>query len=130
MGMAIDPSEAAAWLAYAEGKADQAVAILQRAAQREEAQDAEPFAMPAREMLADLYLEMKRPAEALAAYKKGLQDFPNRFDALYGAARAAELSGDTRAAMDYYAKLISNCPAGADRPELKDARAYVAAHKN
>jgi tetratricopeptide (TPR) repeat protein len=129
-GMAIDPSEAAAWLEYADGKPEQAVAILRRAAEREEAQDAEPFAMPAREMLADLYLEMKRPAEALAAYKKALQDFPNRFDALYGAARAADLSGDARAAADYYAKVISNCPADADRPELKDARRAVPAHKN
>jgi tetratricopeptide (TPR) repeat protein len=130
MGMAIDPSEAAGWLAYAEGKPEQAVAILRAAAEREETHDDEPFAMPAREMLADLDLELGRPTEALAAYKKVLEDFPNRFDALYGAARAADSSGDSRAAREFYAKLLANCPANADRPELQAAQAYGAGPKD
>ena len=53
-GESIDLSEAEAWLAYAQGKADDAVAKLRSAAEREDARDAEPFAMPAREMLGDL----------------------------------------------------------------------------
>jgi tetratricopeptide (TPR) repeat protein len=130
MGMAVDPSEAAAWLAYAEGKRDEAVSILRGAAEREDARDDEPFATPAREMLADLLLELHRPAEALAAYKEVLKNYPNRFDALYGAARAADSLGDSHTAADFYAKLISVCPPNADRPELLAARTYIAAHRN
>jgi tetratricopeptide (TPR) repeat protein len=126
-GMGIDPSEPAAWLAYAEGKPDEAVSILRTAADREDARDDEPFATPAREMLADLLAELQRPAEALAAYKEALQNFPNRFNALYGAARAADALGDRSTAVDFYGKLIANCPARADRPELLAARKYVAA---
>jgi tetratricopeptide (TPR) repeat protein len=126
-GMGIDPSEAAGWLAYAEGKADEALSILRTAADREDARDDEPFATPAREMLADLLLELQRPADALAAYKEVLKNFPNRFNALYGAARAADALGDRSTAADFYSKLMANCPANADRPELLTARKYVAA---
>jgi tetratricopeptide (TPR) repeat protein len=125
--MGIDPSEAAGWLAYAEGKPEEAVAILRTAADREDARDDEPFATPAREMLADLLLELQRPAEALAAYKEVLKNLPNRFNALYGAARAADALGDRSTAVDFYSKLMANCPANADRPELLAARKYVAA---
>lgn len=130
MGMAVDPSEAAGWLAYAEGKPDEALSILRGAAEREDAQDDEPFATPAREMLADLLLELRRPAEALAEYKQVLKNYPNRFDALYGAARAADSLGESHTAADFYAKLVSNCPPNADRSELQEAQTYIAAHRN
>jgi tetratricopeptide (TPR) repeat protein len=125
-GMGIDPSEAAGWLAYAEGKPDEAVSILRAAADREDARDEEPFATPAHEMLADLLLELQRPTEALAAYQQTLKNFPNRFDALYGAARAADALGKRHIAADFYAKLIANCPPDADRPELFEARKHAA----
>lgn len=124
-GMGIDPSEAAGWLAYAEGQPDEAVRILRLAADREDSRDEEPFAMPAREMLGDLWLELHRPKEALAAYQETLKSFPNRFDALYGAARASHLLGDHRMAADFYSKLIASCSSNADRPELFEARRYV-----
>ena len=126
--MSIDPSEAAGWLAFAEGQSEKAVSILQSAATREEARDSEPFATPAREMLADLYLELGKSSEALAEYKQSLKNYPNRFNSLFGAARAAEATGDARAAKEFYAKLIANCPANADRPELETARKYIAGH--
>jgi hypothetical protein len=127
-GMAIDPREAEAWVAYAEGKPDKAIDLLRSAAEREEAHDDEPFATPAREMLADLLMELKRPSEALGAYKDVLKKFPNRFNALYGVARAADSLGDPRIAADFYNQLISICPPDADRAELQAARQYVAAH--
>jgi tetratricopeptide (TPR) repeat protein len=130
MAMAIDPTEAAGWLAYAERKPDQAVALLRSAAEREETRDDEPFATPAREMLADLFIELGRPQEALAAYKEVLKYYPNRFNALYGAAMAADLSGDRPAAVDFYSELIRNCPPNADCPELETARKYLAANRH
>jgi tetratricopeptide (TPR) repeat protein len=129
-GMGIDPSEAAGWLAYAEGNPDEALRILRSAADREDARDDEPFATPAREMLADLLLELQRPAEALASYKEVLKNFPGRFNALWGAARAADALGDGQAAADFYAKLIANGPPDADRPELQAARKYLAAQRH
>jgi hypothetical protein len=129
-GMGIDPSEAEAWLDYAEGKPDEALRILRAAAVREDARDEEPFATPAREMLGDLLLELRRPSDALEAYKEVQKNYPNRFNTLYGAARASELTGDARGASDFYSKLIANCPADADRPELQSARNYLVAHRN
>lgn len=129
-GMGIDPSEAAGWLAYAEGKPDEALRILRSAADREDARDDEPFATPAREMLADLLLALHRPAEALASYQEVLKNFPRRFNAVYGAARAGDALGDGHTAADFYAQLIANCPADADRPELEAARKYLAAQRN
>jgi tetratricopeptide (TPR) repeat protein len=70
---------------------------------------------------------LHRPAEALAAYQEVLQSFPNRFDALYGAAQAADATGDHVMASHFYTELISICPPNADRAELRSAREYVAA---
>jgi tetratricopeptide (TPR) repeat protein len=126
----IDLSEAEAWLAYAEGQSDRAVMMLRSVAERQDARDAEPFAIPAREMLADLLLLLQQPSEALVEYKTVLKMYPNRFNALYGAARSAESLQDRQSAADFYARLISICPLDADRPELQAARKYGAANAN
>src|SRR6266481_6423277 len=74
--------EAEAWVVFAEGKADDAVKTLRSAADREDADGVDSLTMPAREMLGDLLLELKRPAEALTEYQAALKNSPNRFDAL------------------------------------------------
>jgi len=76
-----------------------------------------------------MLLELKRPAEALAAYKAALRDSPRRFNSLYGAARAAELAGNAAEAREYYATLVQSCEPGADRTELQTARNYLAQHQ-
>jgi len=86
--------------------------------------------MPAREMLADLFLETNRPSEALTEYQAVLKDYPNRFDAIYGAARSAEAASDPQQARKFYAQLVTISAPGADRPELRAARQYVAAKLN
>jgi len=78
--------------------------------------------IPAREMLADMLLEAKRTADALAEYKVVLKNAPNRFDALLGAGRAAQASGDPVRAQTFYAKLRQMSSAGADRSELAEAK--------
>ena len=45
--------------------------------------------LPAQELLGDLLMEQKKPAEALAAYKRSLELYPNRLNSLRGAERAA-----------------------------------------
>ena len=49
---------------------------------------AQPLA-PARELLGDMLMELRRPAEALAEYRRTLAKEPGRYRALDGARRAA-----------------------------------------
>ncbi len=122
-----DRKEAEAWLAYAEGNHDQALKTLRTLAEKQEAEGAEPLAIPAREMLADMLMEMKEPAQALAEYESDLKFNPNRFDGLYGAAHAAELAGKNAEANGYYVQLLKVCSETAsERPELSRAKALLA----
>ena len=121
-GESVEEREVDAWIAYAAGKPDEAIADLRGAAQREETEREDPIAMPAREMLADLFLEINHPSDALTEYQAVLKDYPNRFDALYGAARSAEAAADRQQARKFYAQLVAISAPGADRPELRAAR--------
>jgi hypothetical protein len=85
---ATDLAEAQAWLAFAQGKADQAVKELRAAADRQDKNGGDSGGIPAREMLADILLKAKRTADVLAEYKVVLKNAPNRFDALLGADRS------------------------------------------
>ncbi|MHB8410998.1 MAG: tetratricopeptide repeat protein [Candidatus Acidiferrales bacterium] len=125
-GDSITQQEAQAWLDYAQGNDAGAVKTLRAAAAQEDTEGVDSLAMPAHEMLGDMLLEMKKPAEAIAEYRKALAESPNRFDALYGAAQAAQLSGKTAEARGYLAQLVKICGAGADRPELAQARIELA----
>jgi tetratricopeptide (TPR) repeat protein len=127
---ATDLREAEAWLAFAEGKTSEAINEMRAAAGREDANGVQNLAVPAREMLADMLLELKRPAEALQAYEAALKASPNRFDALYGAAHAAQAVGNSAAAQSFYAKLAEISGPGADRPELAETKSYLARQSN
>jgi tetratricopeptide (TPR) repeat protein len=126
MEKASDLREAEAWLAFAKGKTDEALQELRAAADHQDKEGGESVGIPAREMLADMFLELKRPTEALAEFKTDIKNSPNRFDALLGAARAAQASGDASVAQSFYAQLASICLPGADRPELAEAKTYLA----
>jgi tetratricopeptide (TPR) repeat protein len=122
---------AAAWIAHAGGDRERALQLARQAAELEETVEKHPVMpgplLPARELQADLLLEMGRPADALAAYRETLRREPNRARALYGAARAAQASREGDAAADYYRQLLAlMAKADADRPELAAARAFVA----
>ncbi|PYT92774.1 MAG: hypothetical protein DMG36_13275 [Acidobacteria bacterium] len=121
-----DLREAEAWLAFARGKPDDALEELRAAADHQDNNGGESVGIPAREMLADMLLELRRPADALAEYKTSLKLSPSRFDGLLGAARSAQASGDATAAQTFYAQLASVCSTAADRPELAEAKTYLA----
>jgi tetratricopeptide (TPR) repeat protein len=125
-GEGVEQREAEAWLAYAEGRAAEAVKSMRLAAEREESEHEESLTIPAREMLGDLFLELKQPSEALTEYQAALKISPKRFDALYGAARAAESAGNSKEARDYYTQLEKVAGPGADRPELQEAKVNLA----
>jgi hypothetical protein len=122
-----DRKEAQAWLAFAEGKDDDAVEAMRAIADKEDSLGEEPEGIPAREMIADMLFEAKRPQQALAEYQTDLKLHPNRFDGLYGAARAAEASGKHNDAAEYYALLLKVCDgSNSTRPELSRAKELVA----
>jgi len=127
-GESTEQQQADAWIALAQGKSEQALAGLRAAMNREESQRSGGVAMPAREMLADMLLELKRPQEALAEYQNVLKHYPNRFDAVYGAAKAAEAAANPKQAQEFYAQLVKISMPGADRPELQAARTLSARH--
>jgi tetratricopeptide (TPR) repeat protein len=123
---AVDLQEAEAWLALAKGKSEDALVELRAAADQEDKKGGNSVGLPAREMLADMLLELKRPAEALAEYTMDIKNAPNRFDALLGAARSAQALGNSSQAQAFYAKLAEICSPSADRPELNEAKSYLA----
>jgi predicted Zn-dependent protease len=79
---------------------------------------------PARELLGEMLLELKRPAEALKEFEATMAKEPNRFRGVYGAARAAEAVGDRQKAKAYSAKLmeISQRADQPRRPELQEVQ--------
>ena len=121
-------NEASAWVMHGEGHDDEATALLRKVADHEDAVGEEQTSIPAREMLADMLLELHRPEQALAEYQGDLKFNPKRFNGLYGAAQAAEMAGKASAASEYYALLVKDCEGGASaRPELAKARQAVVA---
>lgn len=118
--------EAKAWLAQAEGHNDEAVRLMKSIADKEEGEAESSQGIPAHEMVGDMLLESKHPEAALAEYETTLKTNPGRFDALYGAAQAAEQAGKHDRANEYFAKLVKNCEgATSERAELKHARGVV-----
>ena len=59
-----------------------------------------------------------KPADALAAYEETLKREPNRFRALYGAAKAAKAAGNTGAVAKYKKALDELLVPGAPRRSL------------
>jgi tetratricopeptide (TPR) repeat protein len=121
---------ASAWTALARGKQDEAVALMRAAADLEDASDKNIVTpgriVPARELLGEMLLALNRPADALAAFEASHQREPDRFRGLYGAAQAATRAGDAAKAKRYYGRLVEVAGAGDARPELTEARAYLA----
>jgi tetratricopeptide (TPR) repeat protein len=121
----------AGWIAWAEGRRDEAVTLLREAADEEDALGKHPVSpgaiLPIRELFGDLCLELGRPADALAAYEQSLKINPGRYRATAGAARAADRSGDAEKARDGYGRLLELAKNGdGDRPEIAEAKAFLA----
>lgn len=121
---------ALAWAAYARGDKAAALAGMRDAADREDRQEKHIVTpgrvLPARELLGDMLMEAGQPAAALAAYEASLAREPNRFRGLYGAARAADASGERAKATDYARRLLEMTKAAdTPRPELAWARTLV-----
>jgi tetratricopeptide (TPR) repeat protein len=121
---------ASAWVLYAQGKHDEALKAMGAAADiedRTEKHQVTPGApKPARELYGVMLLEQGKPQEALAAFETTLRKEPNRLGAYAGAAKAAETSGDTAKAREYFGKVLAIAGEAAGKTEVEEARAFLA----
>src|SRR5881296_3564607 len=122
-----------AWVAASEGKKNEAIETLRRAADAEDTLGKHPVSpgafVPIREQLGSLLLELGQSKEAEREFEAALKIYPGRFRGLYGAARAAEQNGDKENASRYYAKLaVQTAKSNGSRDELNHVRDYRAAH--
>jgi hypothetical protein len=103
----------AGWLARAEQKDDEAVALMRSAADLEDSTDKHPVTpgsiLPAHEQLADLLAELGQPAQALAEYKTSLVSAPARLNSYAGVARAAKAAGQEQKAKFFHARSVALC---------------------
>ena len=127
----IERGEMLAWIAFAEGNSADALQHMQEAADLQDKVGQGEVDIPAREMLADILLDLGRAQDALAEYQKALILSPNRFNGLFNAGRAAEAAGDSAQAQTYFAKLMQLTDNGAQstRPEFEHVKSVVASTK-
>jgi len=120
--------EVSAWLAQLERDTASSVALMHQAADLELATPKHPVTpaptLPAYELLGDLLAEQSRPRDALVAYQRSLELYPQRFNSLVGAARAARASGSPSLARTLYGRLLE-VARGSTRVEVGEARAFV-----
>lgn len=98
---------AKAWFTLKEGQVDAALDGMRSAATREDATEKSGVTpgplTPARELLGDMLMEIRRPADALVEYRRTLEKEPGRFRATDGALRAATAVRDRAAIAQYTA---------------------------
>ena len=123
----IERNEMVAWSDFAGGKNDDALKHMREAADLQDKVGQAEVDIPAREMLADMLLELHQPQQALAEYEVALKLSPNRFNGLYHAGLAAEQAGDKTKTQQFYAALLKSTDNGAEsaRPELAHVKSFV-----
>jgi predicted Zn-dependent protease len=81
---------------------------------------------PPQELFGEILLGAKRPKEAAQQFEMALLRQPNRARSLVGVARAAAQSGDSKAALEAYSKLVRQWnQADANLPGLREAQDYL-----
>lgn len=121
---------ATAWMLYAEDKQDEALKAMSTAADAEDKTEKHPVTpgvpKPARELYGVMLLESGNAKDALVAFEATLNKEPNRLGAYVGAAKAAEKSGESAKAREYYSKVVAIADdADSTRTEIADARAFL-----
>ena len=75
-----------AWINFKENKHEDALRLMSEAADMEDGMEKHPVTpgeiIPARELLAEMYLQMNKPAEAQTAFNATLKTHPNRRNAV------------------------------------------------
>ena len=128
--VAIQIKTSEAWIEYKLRNNEKALAMMQEAADMEDGTEKHPVTpgevIPARELYAEMLLEMNKPDLALENFELDLKTHSNRFNGLYGAAMAAEMAGNKDKAIVYFKKLIEIAdPENCRRPELNHAKLFL-----
>jgi tetratricopeptide (TPR) repeat protein len=126
-GARIEHSEVLGWTAFAQGKKDEALKNMRAAADLQDKVGQGEVDIPAREMLADMLLELNQPRPALAEYEAALKQSPNRLNGLYHAGLSAEKAGDKSKARQFYTALLKSTNNGSQsaRPEFAHAKRFL-----
>ena len=120
-----------AWTTYTQGRRAEALQMLRAAADREDSTAWDPV-MPghiisARQLLGEMLLDANDPLQAMQEFEAALKVEPSRFWTLFGAARAADLAGDSAKAQAFYTRLVTQTAhADPERPALNVAKAFLA----
>jgi len=122
---------AQAWTAQAQGNKEEALKFMRAAADLEDSSEKhvamENRLYPMRELLGDMLMLQGQPSMALTEYETSMKNTPNRLRGFYGAAKAAEASGDKKQAAAYFNKLAQLTQgADGDRAEIREAKQRVA----
>ncbi len=127
-GTRIEHGEMLAWAAYAAGDTGQALRQMRESANLQDLVGQGEVDIPAREMLADMLLELGQPGPALVEYDAALKLSPNRFNGLFGAGCAAQAAGDALRAAQYFNALLRQTHDGthSSRPEYAQMRDFLA----
>ena len=104
-------------IALANGEEEKAVDVTREAVRLEATVEKHPVTpgalQPPREALGNLYMDLGRYEEALAAYESSDEIWPGRLNTLMGAAIAARLTGRPDLARQHFARLLDSA-AGPD----------------
>ncbi len=119
-----------AWIQFKSGNNAVAIKLMELAAELEDKTGKHPVTpgeiLPARELLADMLMEMGNPEKALAEYEAVLKTHPNRFNALYGAGLSAQKTSSKENAKMYYQQLLTVVNStSSQRTELKGIKLFL-----
>ena len=115
-----------------EGRGEQAVARLREACELEDAPGASWLrpdsgtAVPSRELLGEVLLDLKRPQDAIREFELALRAVPGRLRSVHGLARATAARGDLPNAQIRHRELLTLlADADGNLPEVAEARKYL-----
>jgi tetratricopeptide (TPR) repeat protein len=121
-------------LKIAQGDAAEGVQLLQQAAEKEKGLGyTEPphYYRPEQESVGYAYLKSKQWEKAREAFKTELVERPKNGHALFGLAQSYALEGDATRATAAYQDFLASWPhADSDLPQVKQAKAWLAAKEN
>ncbi|WP_228851528.1 tetratricopeptide repeat protein [Aegicerativicinus sediminis] len=128
--VAIEIANLEAWMLFRKGSIDSAIQRMQEAKDMENNTQKHPVTpgelIPAAELLADLYMENGNIELAHSAYLDNLNQHPQRFNGLYGAAKTASMLNDLETAKMYFQQLLDLGQAyNSQRPELLEAKTFL-----
>lgn len=121
------------WIEYSKGNSNKAIEYMKLASSLESKTSKAAVTpgeiIPADELLADLYLALNKPKQALESYEENLKGHPNRFNGIYGAAKAAEKLNDIKLAVYYFDQLVKlSADTNSSRPEISEAKEFLASN--